>query len=99
MIDEVVRAGEGRVAEVLTPAGQVAELRRRTGLLREHAEAELPIVSHRPLATRAAEAERVAGGLVELVDLRPLHVLDLLDHQLRDPVAALDVVVGSLGRC
>src|SRR5215218_3021364 len=40
--------------------------------------------------SRRAEAEGVAGGGVERVDLLPLDLFDALDHQLRDAVASLD---------
>src|SRR5262245_61981344 len=38
------------------------------------------------------EAVRIAGGAVELVDLGPLDVLDVLQHELGDAVAPVDGV-------
>src|SRR6187431_3345997 len=44
------------------------------------------IASH----SRGSEAEGVALGGVERVDFLPAHLLDGLDHQLRDAVTARD---------
>ena len=98
-VDEVVGHEQRRVAEALDRARLLAHSVPRARGRRLHAEAELACRAHRASHSRRAEAERVALGGVELVDLVPLDLLDVLDHQLRDAVAALDGVRLGSGRC